>query len=235
MSNWKDNFKKLVNDVVYENTDKNGNSESPSKNKSSVTKFPENNNVDPTKAFNTIAPTYEPAPTNNPFLESIIDMYQKGFEGLNMPGYDFFEFAQAVKHGGPDNPQAYQMAFSMGKGMLPSVNKEKLVSDADFYITEINKVYQELVTKGNARKTEISTQKTTEAQNLANELELLKQQQEAILNQITEAVNKLNAIDTKYTPQLTEAENKLTANDFAKNKIVSEIEKVKQGIIANLK
>ncbi len=162
-------------------------------------------------------------------------MYEKGFEGLNMPGYDFFEFAQAVKHGGPDNPQAYQMAYSMGKGMLPSVNKEKLVSDADFYIAEINKVYEGLVAKGNARKTELAALKTTETQNLTNELNLLQQQLEAISAQRNDAQNKLNAIDAKYSPQLQEAENKLSANDFAKNKIVSEIEKVKQGIIYNLK
>ena len=62
-----------------------------------------------------------------------------------------------------------------------------------------------------------------------------RQQFEAIQIQIKDKENKLSMIDNKYQPKISEYESKLLANDFAKNKIVSTIETVKQGINQNIK
>lgn len=62
------------------------------------TKFPE-----PTTTFPTsTAPTpiasvpLESNPSCAPHLAKIMEMYEKGFESLNKPGYDFFEFFKSV-------------------------------------------------------------------------------------------------------------------------------------------
>lgn len=172
---------------------------------------------------------------SNEHLQKAIDIYNKGFESLNQNGYDFYEYYQAVMHGGVDNPQIYSMAFAMGSAMDKTISKEKLLQQSEFYTSSINNVYNENLAKGNAKKEELLNQKTNENQNLINELNSLQQQLEAINIQITDRKNKLNAIDGKYAPLISETESKIAANDIAKNQLVQSIELVKTGIINNLK
>jgi hypothetical protein len=190
-------------------------------------------------------PSFTPAPTAsfapistqvpNDYIEKALDVYEKGFESLNQPGFDFYEFFQSVALGGADNSQVYAMAFQMASGMDKSITKEKLVQQADFYLAEIDKVYQEYVGKGNGKKQELLTLKDNENKNLVGELESMKQQLVALQIQIDDRQRKLGEIDTKYGPQLSEIENKISANNIANQKIVESIQHVKSGIISNLK
>lgn len=164
-----------------------------------------------------------------------LEAYQTAFEKLNQDGYDFFEFFQAVIHADINNPQTYNMAFGMGKAMDKTASKEKLLSQSDYYVSELNSLFQKNVSDGNQKKQDLINQKQTENQNLNEELFSLKQQFEAIQIQIQDKENKLNLIDSKYQPKIAEYDNKLLANEFAKNKILSTIETVKQGITQNLK
>ena len=167
-------------------------------------------------------------------LNNAIDVYKRGFESLNQPGYDFYEFFKAVAIAGPENPQVYQMAFMMGASMDATITKEKLIQQSDFYINEINKVYNDFVAKGNAKKQELEQLKLTENQSLASELEMLKQQLEALKTKVADRENKLKEIGGKYEPNIVEVNSKLAANDIAKNKIVESINQVKRGIKNNL-
>ena len=119
--------------------------------------------------------------------------------------------------------------------MDKSITKEKLVQQADFYLTEIDKVYQEYVGKGNGKKQELLTLKDNENKNLVGELDSMKQQLAALQIQIDDRQRKLGDIDTKYGPQLSEIENKISANNIANQKIVESIQHVKSGLISNLK
>lgn len=209
---------------------------------SQTTKFPTTETTVPTSSFS-FPTTPTPSPTTPSYTPSVsqehlnnaLDVYQKGFDSLNQPGYDFYEFFQAVMNAGVDNPQIYQMAFMMGTGMDKTITKDKLVEQSNFYITEINKVYNEYVNKGNAKKQETIDQKTNENQSLVGELDLMRQQMEALKTQIADREMKLQAIDGKYGPKLQEIEGKLAANDMAKNKIIQSIEQVKNGIVINIK
>ncbi len=183
-------------------------------------------------------PVSTPSFTSQPsdeHLAKAMEIYQNGFESLNQPGYDFYEYYQAVSNAGIENPQIYAMAFSMGLGMDRTINKEKLLSQSEYYVIEINKVYNDYITKGNAKKQELISQKEHENESLINELGLLKQQLEAITIQIKDRENKLQAIGSKYEPKISEIDSKLNANSLAKNKVITSIEQVKQGIINNLK
>jgi hypothetical protein len=168
-------------------------------------------------------------------LNKAIEIYQNGFDSLNQAGYDFYEYYQTVTQGGITNPQTYSMAFAMATAMDKSVTKTKLLQQSDFYVTEINKVYNDYVTKGNAKKKELVDQKNHENQSLVGELNLMKEQLEALKTQIQDRENKLASIDGKYSPKISEVDSKLEANDIAKNKVVESIELVKQGITNNLK
>lgn len=189
--------------------------------------------------FPTTFPTATPilgASTDNPHLAKFLEAYQHCFDTANQSGYDFYEFFQAILNsGGMDNPQMYVMAMSMGVAMDKTCNKAKLLSQADYYLNEINKVYEQNVASGTTKRQDLTTQKESENQNLTAELNNLRAQLEAIQNQINNTQIKLSAIDGKYLPLINEVEQKIQANESAKNIITSNISKVKQGINNNIK
>ncbi len=184
----------------------------------------------------TPAPTFTPSTSvNHEHFAKALEIYENGFDSLNQPGYDFYEFFKAVAQVGADNPQIYAMAFAMGSAMDKSITKEKLLEQSEFYLAEINKVYNDYVAKGSAKKNDLLNQKNSENQALVNELDMMNQQMEALRTQIQDRQNKLNAIDSKYGPMISEVDSKLVANETAKSQIVQKIEQVKNGIINNLK
>lgn len=168
-------------------------------------------------------------------LAKSVEVYRNGFESLNQPGYDFYEFYQAILSTGVDNAQVYPMALMMAKSMDKTVSKEQLLQQSEFYIGEINKQYQNYVTSGNNKKSQLNADKNHENQSLSNELDLMNQQLEQLKIQIQDRQNKIKAIDGKYVPQLNEIDSKLGANEMAKNQLISSIEQVKNGIINNIK
>ena len=237
--------------IVDQNANNKPNTNESSKKQSTLSKFPTTSaptEVAPAASFSfpkAETPSFTPVPTpsfapissqvSNDYIEKALDVYEKGFESLNQPGFDFYEFFQSVALGGADNPQVYTMAYQMASGMDKSITKDKLVQQADFYLAEIDKVYQEYVGKGNGKKQELLILKDNENKNLFGELESMKQQLEALQIQIDDRQRKLGEIDTKYGPQLSEVENKISANNIANQKIVESIQHVKSGIIANIK
>jgi hypothetical protein len=108
-------------------------------------------------------------------------LYQSGFDNLNQPGFDFYEYYQLVMNGGVTK-QIYTMAFTMANTMDKLVTKG-LISQSDFYISEITKQYDGFVSKGNLKE-ELEQQKTNENQSLVSELNTMREQLEAIKVQI---------------------------------------------------
>ena len=119
----------------------------------------------------------------------------------------------------------------MDKTLTPAA----LISQAQFYVDEIMKSYQDTITSGNSKKQELISQKDIENQSLIQELGYMKEQMENMKAQIQEKENKLKLIGSKYEPQINEIDSKLGANDIAKNQLIQSIEQVKSGIINNLK
>lgn len=170
-------------------------------------------------------------------MGKLLDVYQKAFDNLNMQGYDFYEFLDAIISADETgkNPLAYTMAFSMATKMDKSITKDSLSKQADYYITEINKAHMKFVADGNTKKTELIGQKDNESKSLSSDLDMLNQQLESIKIQIDDKKNKLSKMDDKYQPQINEVDCKLIANDAAKDKIVSVIQTVKNGVETNIK
>jgi hypothetical protein len=177
----------------------------------------------------------ESNPACQPHMEKILQMYEAGFEGLNMEGYDFFEFYKAILSAGADVPAVYPMAFTMAQSMDKKITKDLLVTQSDFYVQEISKVHTKYVEGGNTKKNELLSRKENERQQLGAEVQNLKMQIEALTNQLNNAQTNLVQIDNKYANDLMEVECKLMANDVAKNNLLASIDKVKQGLINNVK
>lgn len=208
------------------------------------TKFPKTEQAEteaPTKSVFNFGKTTTPfTPSNSgevsqEHITKAVERYQKGFESLNQPGFDFYEYYHTVLEAGVDNAMAFKMAFKMAQTMDKTLTPATLISQAEFYETEINKSYQDSITAGNAKKQELISQKEIENQSLVQELGYMKEQLESMKAQITEKENKLKLIGSKYEPQINEINSKLGANDIAKNQLIQSIVQVKNGINSNLK
>ena len=175
------------------------------------------------------------APNCTPEMEKVMEMYDKGFEKLNQPGYDFFEFFKAISAGdNVNNPQMYKMAYDMAKAMDSTVTKEKLLNQAEFYVNEINKVYNGYVSAGTTKKSEQTKAQANEKQSLMSELARLNKESAEIQARISVAENSLTTVDAKYKPSIDEIECKLMANEVAKDTILNSINTVKAGISNNI-
>jgi hypothetical protein len=207
-----------------------------------TTKFPSAAQSEATASAMSFPPVAQTQPTfvgtssvSPEHLDKAMDLYQKAFEGLNLVGFDFYEYLSAVVTGGIDSPQVYNMTLQIASGMDKSVSKETLITQADFYVAEIQKIYEEYLAKGNSKKDEELSLKANENQLLTHELETMENQLEVLKGQIEDRKTKLSAIDGKYQPKLSEINSKLAANDMAKDRIIQTIQKVKQGILINIK
>lgn len=163
-------------------------------------------------------------------VSKVQSAYESNFVKLNKPGVDFFEYFNLVKKQGFDKPEAYGMALDMTTGMNQELSKEILTSQADGYIAQINNLHQTQLQKGEAKKQEIVANRDNEQKSLTENLRNLKEQLESVQTQIHATENKLSVVDSKYQPQLSDIEQRLMANDLVKNKMVVELNKVKQGI-----
>lgn len=195
---------------------------------------PQTVNVQQTTSF----PQVAPAPVNtgsNRFLNDIMDVYDKNFNKLNQPGYDFFEFFKAVNKAGVDNPQVYGMALDMAQAMDASVSKDTLSSQADYYVAELEKIHSTINGDGTKKGNDLLENKKTETQSLSSEISNIQQQIEILTTQLNEKQKSLNEIDVKYNQPIADISEKLSANDIAKNILIGNITKVKQNILINLK
>lgn len=186
----------------------------------SNTKFPEQTSM--------------PTSIDNSVLGSVIEMYEAGFESLNKPGYDFYEFFKAIKAVGSNDSSVYKMAYTMASSVDSNVTKASLLEQSDFYIKEIDKVHQQYQSKGSSKKTQILSGLKTKKKTLTTEVSQLEKQILQLQTQISNKKNELLSIDSNLVTDVAEIEQKIVANDLAKTKILDTIGAVVQGIKNNL-
>ena len=156
------------------------------------TQVPINTNNNKFPETNTVINSIPVGDSNNPFIGDILEVYNRGFEGLNSEGFDFFEMYKSVMAVGPTNPQSYQMAFTMGKTIKSDLSKEFLLEKAKFYITEIEKVYTKYDATGNSKNKDLNNTITTQKYNLSKTITDLETQ---ITKLQTELESKKSELD----------------------------------------
>lgn len=189
--------------------------------------FPETTAPDP-------IPQVKVTETCEPYMDDVLDLYEKGFAALNKDGYDFYEYYKSVLEVGADNPATYKMALSMANTMDPSVSKTTLLDEEGYYTEEINKVHDHYQSQGEQKQASIRLAKQGEEDSLKQELDSVQEQMQALKAKEGRLNRAIQAIDTKYAGQLHEITCKLEANSTAKEEIFRSINKIKTGIIKNL-
>lgn len=180
--------------------------------------------------------------TSNPYLNEIVEVYEKGLESINMPGYDFYDFYQAVKAAGAQNEAIYKMAFQMGKTMDSSITSQKLTTDADYYISKINDVHKTYSEKGVRKLSGLEAELTAEKEKLTGEvngieaeINKMRQQIMAMEQKLSETRNDLAKITNKYKPQQDVIKLKLQANDEAMQVSIQKLHSIKDAITKYIK
>ncbi len=180
--------------------------------------------------------------SSNPYLNEIIEVYEKGLESINMPGYDFYDFYQAVKAAGAQNEAIYKMAFQMGKTMDSSITSHKLSSDAEYYISKINDVYKTYSEKGSQKLNGLEAELTAEKEKLTGEvngieadINKMRQQIMAMEQKLSETRNDLAKVTNKYKPQQDVIKLKLQANDQAMQVSIQKLNSIKEAITKYIK
>lgn len=173
----------------------------------------------------------------NPAVAEVIKVYEEGLESINMPGYDFFEFYKAVNAGGHHGSQMYNMAFQMASALDKTITTEKLVSDAEFYISKINEVHSQYASQGQSRLNEIQEKKSAEKSKLSNEIDQstqriaqLRVELQNLENEVKQKREKLSKIDEGFIQQESSIRQKMAANDTARNSSIDKLNTVKNGI-----
>jgi hypothetical protein len=184
--------------------------------------------------------TFEPRNSTNidqSVLNEVIAVYEKGIDSINMPGYDFYEFFKAISSVAEAGEQSYNMAFTMAKSMDNSVTSQKLLSDAEFYISKISEVHGQYTMQGQQKLNVIETKKNESKNKLTHEIDQcvsqinnLRNQLQVLESDLNQKRIKLSAIDSTYFPQETMVRQKLLANDSAKQISVSKLLSVKDNI-----
>ncbi len=193
-------------------------------------KFPENTTSFPTQMPQNNYQTTNTVNQNNPFLNEVLAVYEKGFESLNQSGFDFFEMYKSVISVGATNPQSYQMAFTMGKTINPDLSKPFLLEKAKFYTDEILKVYEKYNITGFARKKELSDSINSDKAALTKTIADLEIQITKLQSELQKNKEQFDKIDTNNTSQFNEFQQKIDANNIAKDTILQSINTVITGI-----
>ena len=204
-----------------------------------VSNIPQSNEVTPP----TPQPVTPAQPSiTDPVVAEVLKTYESGLESINMPGYDFYEFYQTINVAGAPTEQSYKMAYQMAKIVDKNITVEKLLHDAEFYISKINEVHSQYATQGQAKLNSVNDKKNAERTNLSNEID----QASARIAQLREEMQKLEAdiatkrsvlskIDESYYAQEKSVKDKLSANDYAHKASIDKLNFVKEGILKFIK
>jgi hypothetical protein len=227
LKNWKSLFVKTDENEAGENAD--------------ALSFPLNNTI--SSADIPSQPLATPPPSaQDPVLMEVIGVYESGLDSINMPGYDFYEFYKSVSGTGQPGEQMYKMAFSMAKTLDKTITVQKLIHDAEFYISKINEVHGQYVNQGQQKLSTIQEQKQTEKNKLQSEIDSasarmaqLRTELQQLEAAITQNRHALSRIDENTYPQEKAIREKLSANDTARSFSIQRLNMVKDGIIKFVK
>ncbi len=200
------------------------------KSETSTTSFPQTNPTETKFPQSTV----KASDIANSTLATVVEMYESGFESLNQPGYDFYEFFKAIKAVGSNDASVYKMALTMAQSVDSGVSKAKLLTQGEFYVNEIDKVHKQYQKQGNSKKDQISAAKKAEKSNLSAEILALEKQLIEIQNQISVKKDQLASLDSSLLNDVSEIDQKIAANDMARAKILETIMTVVNGIKNNL-
>lgn len=201
--------------------------------------FPVNNNISAPPPVNIPPP---PVGMEQKVLDEVLAVYENGLESINMPGYDFFEFYKSVSATGNITEQSYNMAFMMAKTLDKTLTPQKLMTDAEFYISKINEVHSQYVMQGQKKLNTLQEQKNAEKNKLTGDIDSatmritqLRNELQQLESDIAQKRGALAKIEESYFPEEKSVRDKMIANDAARQSSVQKLTGIKDGILKFVK
>ncbi|RPE13428.1 hypothetical protein EGT74_07885 [Chitinophaga lutea] len=190
-----------------------------------------------TPAFNPASEALTAKVITDPVVSEVLEVYESGLDSINMPGYDFYEFYKAVSTIGVAGEQTYQMAFQMAKTLDKTLTPQKLLLDAEFYISKINEVHNQYVNQGQQKLSALEEQKSSEKTKLTAEVDKasmritqLRAELQQLEADISHKKTLLSKIDESHYPKEKAVREKLNANDLARKTSIDRLNTIKEGI-----
>jgi hypothetical protein len=237
MKNWKSLF---VKDSDTDTAKKDA-TEAAKKNTSESFSFPvaDTHSFQPNSGSGNVTP---PPAAIDPTVKEVLDVYESGLDSINMPGYDFYEFYKAITSIGQANDHTYQLAYQMAKSLDKTVTAQKLMADAEFYISKINEVHGQYTSQGQQKMNALQQQKNGDKEKLQREIDAGAariSQLRAELQQLEADINQKRGIlaktDESFNPQEKTIREKLMANDMARKISIDKLNSIKEGILKYIK
>lgn len=183
-----------------------------------------------------------PPSAGDAVLAEVIEVYESGLESINMPGYDFYEFYRAISGTGQTGEHTFQLAYQMARSMDKTITVQKLLQDAEFYISKINEVHGQYVGQGQARLRALDEKKGQEKGQLQSEIDQgitrmaqLKAELQRLDAEVKQQQAQLTRIDEGFVPQEQAIRSKLAANDMARSLSIGKLQQIREGIIRFIK
>ena len=177
-----------------------------------------------------------------PLLEDFVQRLQNLINQNNQPGFDFLDFTESLfEEKQNPTPEVYKTVFRIAQKMDKSLSPARLIESAGFYKDLVQHTVENEISKGEAKKQGLQSEKDNEKNNLDKSLketrskiqELTKQIQE-LQNQDLALSNQLMAIDQKYGSQFIDIDRKINAIQSAKEQVLVSIVDIEAGIKSNL-
>jgi ABC-type transporter Mla subunit MlaD len=146
--------------------------------------------------------------------QSIIDNLAHALEQANLPGFDYFEFAQILEKLAPSTPAEqirFQTAFASASVM--GATKAKLLETAQHYMG----ILQQEANNFSGMVQEQIQSNITDKKNSVIEIEETIKQKSETINQLTQEINELSTSKTSILNEAAENRIKIekVQNDFA--------------------
>ncbi len=187
--------------------------------------IPQNINIPTQPSVGTPSQSFQPTIQEDPEIKKRFDDF---LTSINLPGYDFLEFFNAVKNF--EDANSYKTALSVASSFDASLNKEKLVKDSNFYIDSINKIVDEQRGQSQSRISSLNTDYNKTITDINKKMEDLQRKLIEIQNEIGTLAGQKPIIESKYQQDVEEVNRKMSTLVYYQEQIVNQINKVKTNI-----
>ena len=104
-------------------------------------------------------------------VEDFVQRLQNLINQNNQPGFDFLEFTESLfEENQNPSPEVFKTVFRIAQKIDKSLTPARLLESAMFYKDLVQRTVQQEISKGDAKKRGLQTEKDTERSNLDNSL-----------------------------------------------------------------
>lgn len=163
-------------------------------------------------------------------VKQVLEQYEAHLAKVNLEGYDFYEFYNAVMSNGIDNVVAYPIIFNTARSFDPTLTSQKITETGQFYLGEIIKAFEDFDKMCKSRLDEFEKTKEAEKNSMNYRIKNIETQIQELQKELSEAYIQLNEVDGKYVVDI----ERVKCLEFANRSVKSNMETTINKIISNI-